>query len=320
MLLRRRSKRVELDYWAAVQFGYIEKPMSDEPWPSDSQTTQEAYRSLDEREHLHRLFGTDRPVAWITGSAADRVGRAVAKRFAARGYRVVLHANRSVEAGVRVAKRWNDVGVETMLVTGAIEEEATVNRWIEQINERFGRLDVLVHSAAVWEPMSLEETTSQLLIEQFMSNTLGSFLCGQKAGLAMAKQSSGGAIVLTGDWAICRPYRDFSAYFASKGSIPTLTRSLAVEFAERNPRIRVNAVLPGPVLLVDGTPDATQQAILRQCLLQRAGTADHVARAAVFLAEHEFLTGVCLPVDGGRSIYAGSIADAIAHPSQFGAE
>jgi NAD(P)-dependent dehydrogenase (short-subunit alcohol dehydrogenase family) len=51
--------------------------------------------------------------------------------------------------------------------------------------------------------------------------------------------------------------------------------------------------------------------------LRRSGTADHVARAAVFLAEHEFLTGVCLPVDGGRSVYAGPVSDAIAHPSQF---
>ena len=131
----------------------------------------------------------------------------------------------------------------------------------------------------------------------------------------MSKQATGGAIVLLGDWAISRPYPDFAAYFASKGAIPTLTRSLAVELAERNPRMRVNAILPGPVLLADQTPDSTQQAILQQCLLRRMGTADHVARTAVFLAEHEFLTGVCLPVDGGRSIYAGSVADAIAHPN-----
>jgi len=256
-------------------------------------------------------------VAWITGSAADRVGRAIAKRFAVRGYRIVLHANQSIEDGKRLAKLWNDLGIETMLVHGPIEDEACVRNWIDQIMARFGRLDVLVHAAAVWEPMTLENTTSKLVIEQLMSNTLGSFLCSQHAGLAMTKQSTGGAIVLTGDWAIARPYQDFVAYFASKGSIPTLTRTLAVELADRNPRVRVNAVLPGPVMLAEGTPDRTQQAILQECLLQRAGTADHVAQAAVFLAEHEFITGVCLPVDGGRSIYAGKIADAIAHPSLF---
>jgi len=291
--------------------------MSDLPWPDPALSSLSEYRSEEDRRALHALFGTEQPVAWVTGSAADRVGRAIAKRFAVRGYRIVLHANRSIAEGMRLAEQWNQAGVETLLVTGAIEEEETVDGWIDQIIHRFGRLDVLTHAAAVWEPMSLEETSSRLVIEQLMSNTVGSFLCGQKAGLAMVKQSTGGAIVMVGDWALSRPYRDFAAYFTSKGTIPTLTRSLAVELAERNACIRVNAIMPGPVLLVDGTPDATQQAILRQCLLGRAGTADHVARAAVFLAEHEFLTGVCLPVDGGRGIYAGPVSDAIAHPSQF---
>lgn len=291
--------------------------MSELPWPHPSRNASDADPSADHQAALQAAFGTPHPVAWVTGSAADRVGRGIAKRFAARGYRMVLHAHQSREEGERLVEKWTQAGVETLLVSGAIEEEATVESWIPQIVERFGRLDVLVHAAAVWEPATLEETTSKLVIEQFMSNTLGSFLCGQKAGLEMIKQRTGGAIVLIGDWALNRPYRDFAAYFASKGTIPTLTRSLAVELAERNACVRVNAILPGPVLLAEGTPDKTQQAILEQCLLRCAGTADHIARAAVFLAEHEFLTGVCLPVDGGRSIYAGSIADAIAHPSLF---
>ncbi len=291
--------------------------MSELPWPDPSRNSLDAYRSSDDLARMHSLFETERPVAWVTGSAANRVGRAIAKRFAAHGYRIVLHANHSIADGHRLVEIWNQAGVETMLISGAIEDESTVNGWIEQIFDRFGRLDVLTHAAAVWEPMSLEETSSQLVIEQLMSNTVGAFLCAQKAGLAMVKQSTGGSIVMIGDWALSRPYRDFAAYFTSKGTIPTMTRSLAVELAERNPRVRVNAVMPGPVLLADGIPDEAQQAILRQCLLRRSGTADHVARAAVFLAEHEFITGVCLPVDGGRSIYAGSIADAIAHPSQF---
>lgn len=291
--------------------------MSESPWPDPSRSSLNEYRSEEDRRTLLALFGTEQPVAWVTGSAANRVGRAIAKRFAVRGYRIVLHANCSVAEGKRLHELWNKAGIETLLVTGAIEEEEAVLGWIDQIMNRFGRLDVLAHAAAVWEPMSLEETSSRLVVEQLMSNTVGSFLCGQKAGLAMVKQSTGGSIVMVGDWALSRPYRDFAAYFTSKGAIPTLTRSLAVELAERNASVRVNAIMPGPVLLVEGTPDATQQAILRQCLLRRAGTADHVARAAVFLAEHEFLTGVCLPVDGGRSIYAGPVSDAIAHPSQF---
>ena len=71
----------------------------------------------------------------------------------------------------------------------------------------------------------------------------------------MVAQESGGAIVNFGDWAITRPYLNYAAYFASKGSIPTLTRTFAVELASRNPRVRVNAILPGPVMLPPDLPE-----------------------------------------------------------------
>jgi len=289
--------------------------MSQQPWIVDSLRSPDDYQSRQTALQLRSLFGTESPVAWITGSAADRVGRAIARRFAMHGYRIVIHANRSVEEGVQLVKAWKQEGIESILVSGPIQDEVVVQGWIKQIYERFGRLDVLVHAAAVWEPQSLEMTTANMVVEQFNTNTLGTFLCAQHAGLAMCDQSTGGSIILVGDWAVARPYRDFAAYFASKGSISTLTRAFAVELGERSPHVRVNAVLPGPVKLVEGVSETTQTAILKQCILQREGTADHVARAALFLAEHEFLTGVCLPVDGGRSIYAGPIADAIAHAS-----
>jgi pteridine reductase len=259
----------------------------------------------------------EKPVAFVTGSAANRVGRVIANQFAQHGYRIVLHANQSVEEGKRLVEQWTRVGLDAHLVVGSITDEATVSSWIAEILDRFGRLDCLVHAAATWEPKRLEETTPDDLRSQWEVNTLGSFLCAQKAGLAMAQQSTGGAIVLIGDWATRRPYSDFTSYFVSKGCIPTLTRSLAIELANRNPHIRVNAILPGPVMLDEKTPETTKRNILEASLLKTSGTAEHVAQAALFLAEHRFLTGVCLPVDGGRSIYASEAGDAIAHPSLF---
>jgi pteridine reductase len=94
-----------------------------------------------------------------------------------------------------------------------------------------------------------------------------------------------------------------------------MTRSLAVELATRNPAVRVNAILPGPVMLDPSISTEKAYAIREQCLLKRHGQPEDVAHAAYFLATHEFITGVCLPVDGGRSIYAGHSTDAIAHPS-----
>jgi len=263
----------------------------------------------------HNAETSTKPVAWITGSGAPRVGQTIAKHFAQCGYRIVLHANRSVEQAEQFAEQLRLSGTETLVISGLLEDEKFANASVQQIVHRFGRLDVLVNSAAVWDWKSLEETTAGDIRRQFEINTLGTFLCSQAAGLQMVKQSFGGAIILVGDWAVHRPYPDFSAYFAGKGAIETMTRSLAVELATRNPAIRVNAILPGPVMLDPAIATDKTETILQACLLKRLGRPEDVATAAHFLAIHPFITGVCLPVDGGRSIYAGHSADAIAHPT-----
>jgi NAD(P)-dependent dehydrogenase (short-subunit alcohol dehydrogenase family) len=120
----------------------------------------------------------------------------------------------------------------------------------------------------------------------------------------MVTQATGGAIVNLGDWAIRRPYLDHAAYFPSKGAIPTLTHDFAVELASRNSRVRVNAIIPGPAMVPEGLSDAERQAAIDNTLVKLAGSPRYIAEAAVFLIEHEFITGACIPVDGGRSIYA----------------
>ena len=256
-----------------------------------------------------------KPVVWVTGSGAPRVGQCIARYFAVRGYRVAIHAHHSTDDAKIFAEELEESGTEWILLTGAIEDSKFASNAVQTILAKFGQLDVLVNSAAVWDWKTLEETTKEDVERQFSINTLGSFLCSQAAGLQMIKQPMGGAIVLIGDWAVSRPYPNFSAYFAGKGAIETLTRSLAVELGTRNPAVRVNAILPGPVMLDPSLNAATAEAIRNQALLKRHGEPKHVAEAAFFLANHEFITGVSLPVDGGRSIYAGHSNDAIAHPT-----
>jgi pteridine reductase len=120
----------------------------------------------------------------------------------------------------------------------------------------------------------------------------------------MVKQPEGGCIVTIGDWAIERPYLNYSAYLTSKGTIPTLTRILAVELATRNPRVRVNCILPGPVMLPVDLPLAEKEEAIRATLLKREGKPENIAQAVLALIDNDFLTGVALPVDGGRTIYA----------------
>lgn len=261
------------------------------------------------------LFGTERPVALITGSGADRVGRVIARRLAENRYRVVLHAHHSVEEAEGVVTQWRDEGLEVSLVCGPVDDQQQITNWIEQILSQHGGIHALVNSAAVWEPSKLEELDAAALTDQWRVNVLGPALLCRAVGLAMAAQSHGGGIVNIGDWAVRRPYPDFAAYMLSKGSIRTLTEVMAVELAQRHRSIRVNAVLPGPVLMGAGIDTTARKKIVQQSLLRREGTAEDVASAVQFLLESPFITGVCLPVDGGRSIHAGTCQDVIAHPT-----
>ena len=248
------------------------------------------------------IFETPHPVALITGSAAPRIGRCTAQLLARQGFRLAIHANRSQVAGDALVAEFERQGVEAMAVCGDLADEHATRQMVQQVCEHFGRVDVLVNSAAIWEPKPLEQVTADDVRRHLDVNVVGSFVCAQEVGLQMVAQPSGGAIVNLGDWAVARPYVDYAAYFPSKGAIPTMTRSLAVELARRNSRIRVNAVAPGPVTLPPEMPAHERQAAINGTLLKREGSPDHVAHAILFLIENEYVTGVCLPVDGGRTI------------------
>jgi pteridine reductase len=251
---------------------------------------------------LVSIFGTHEPVVLVTGSGAMRVGNAIIRAFAEQGYLCLVHAHRSVEAAKQTVAQLRSLGTEAEVVIANLCEEMEVRAMIDQAYERFGRLDVLVNSAAMWESLPLEEVTAADVQRHFTLNTLATFVACQQAGLKMAQQAYGGAIINLGDWAVARPYLHYAAYFPSKGAIPALTRDFAVELAQRNPRMRVNAILPGPVMLpLDLSPEERTAAI-RGTLLKREGSPHHVAQAAIFLAENDFITGVCLPIDGGRTI------------------
>ena len=120
----------------------------------------------------------------------------------------------------------------------------------------------------------------------------------------MVEQEEGGSIITIGDWAIERPYLDHAAYFVSKGSIPTLTRTFASELGQRNPKVRVNCIQPGPVMFPDAMSEEEKRATIEATLVKDANCPQTVALAVQFLIENKFVTGVCLPVDGGRSVFS----------------
>jgi pteridine reductase len=241
---------------------------------------------------------SDKPSALVTGGAA-RVGATIVRALAAGGYRLAIHANQSLDRAAQLVDELTEAGHEAAAFGADLRDEDATRAMIDRAYRHFGRLDLLVNSAAIWAPTPLETVAADDLRKYFDVNTVSTFVCCQHAGLRMAEQPTGGAIVNIGDWAVARPYRDYSAYFVSKGAIPTITRLFAVELA---PRVRVNAILPGPVLMPDDLPAAARERAVKGTLLQRAGRPENIAQAVLFLAKNDFVTGVCLPVDGGRTI------------------
>jgi pteridine reductase len=241
-------------------------------------------------------------VALVTGAGKRRVGNVIARTLAAHGYSVALTYNRSAREAQETVVSLKEQGVAAQTFQADVSVAGDVDRVVRETLDAFGRLDVLVTAAAVWESKPLEQITAQDVRRQFETNALGTFLCCQRAGLVMVQQPEGGAIVTLGDWAVARPYPNYAAYFPSKGAIPAITRSMAVELAMRNPAVRVNCILPGPVMLPPEISAEDRREVIAGTLVQREGRPENVAHAVMFLVENGFVTGVCLPVDGGRTI------------------
>lgn len=243
-------------------------------------------------------------VALVTGSGKKRVGSVVADALARRGFAVAVHYRTSAAEAEETAAALRAHGVEVGTFPADLTDETAVRGMVQAVRDRFGRIDVLVNCAAVWKRKALEDVTAADVRFHFDTNALGTFLCCQQAGLAMAAQPDGGLIVNIGDWAEVRPYTGYAAYFPSKGAVSAMTRSLAVELGTRNPNVRVNAVLPGPVMLPPDLPEAERREAIHATLVKREGSPAHVAQAVLSFLDNDFVTGVCLPVDGGRTVYA----------------
>lgn len=240
--------------------------------------------------------------ALVTGSGRRRVGNVIARVLSERGYRVAIHYHQSEAAATETVEELCADGSIARAFQADLTREAEVARLFADVDSAFGRLDLLVNTAAVWTPTPLTTLTADEIRRQFDVNTLGSLLCCKAAAPIMARQDEGGSIILIGDAALDRPYPGYAAYFASKAALPALTECLAVELAALNPKIRINCIHPGPVLVEPDLPIEARRRAYEGNLLSTKGTPEAIASAVLFLAENDYITGVNLPVDGGRRL------------------
>jgi len=258
---------------------------------------------MPESEHSQSEAQPGCRVALVTASARRRLGWHIADALGRRGYSLVVHYHTSAAEADSTVSEFRGRGIEAIAVGADVSNEQQVKNLIGQTVERFGQIDVLVNCAAIWQQRRLEDVTAADVRRAFEADALGTFLCSREAGLAMVRQPEGGSIITLGDWATERPYPNYAAYFVSKGAIATITRCLAVELATRNPRVRVNCVMPGPVMLPPDLSPAERQQAIAATLVKREGRPENVVQAVLHFIDNGFVTGACLPVDGGRTVY-----------------
>jgi len=237
--------------------------------------------------------------ALVTG-AARRVGRVIALALAGRGANVAVHFNTSGADAERTAAEVRALGVECMTVQADLRKEAEVHAMMEAVARKYGGIDALVNNAAVFFKTPVATVTAADWDRTIDPNLKAVFLCSVIAGRLMMEQPEGGAIVSIADTAGLRPYKDYIPYSISKAGVISMTQGLAKALA---PKVRVNAVGPGPAMFPEDVPETLARSMLEKTPLLRRGSPADVSAAVIFLVEgSEFLTGAFLPVDGGRII------------------
>ena len=235
----------------------------------------------------------------VTG-AAKRVGAVIALACGRRGARVAVHYRGSEVEAERTAADIRALGTDAMTVHAELTREDEVESMMRAVAEKFGSLDVLVNNAAVFFKTPFATVTADDWDRTVDSNLKAVFLTCVHAGRRMQAQSGGGVIVNIADWAGVRPYTGYLPYCVSKAGVIALTQGLARTLA---PKVRVNAVGPGPVLVPSDLPEAEAREIMEKTPLKRHVSPEDVAAAVAFLIEgSDFVTGFLLPVDGGRLI------------------
>lgn len=239
------------------------------------------------------------PVALVTGGSRG-IGRAICLHLAQAGFAVAVNYTRQQEAAEAVCAEVRSYGMEATGSQGDVSLDGVADRLVENCLERWGRLDVLVNNAGITRDQVILRMTAQAFDEVLNVDLRGPFLMS-KAALRPMLRARAGRIINIASVAGLVGNPGQSNYASAKAGLIGLTKSVAKEVASRG--ITVNAVAPGLIEtdMSSGIADKAREAILGHIPLGRAGSADDVARAVVFLAGEggAYITGEVIRVDGG---------------------
>ena len=246
-------------------------------------------------------------VAIVTGGGAG-FGEGICRRFAAEGARVVVN-DVNEQDGRRVEHAIREAGGEASFVYADVSSDADTGRLVGEAVERYGGLDIMVNNAGVPQRNQPMENVTEDEFDRIFAVNVKAIYWSAKHTVPLMREAGGGCIIHTASTAAISPRPGLVWYNGSKGAVNTITQSMAIELAPD--RIRVNAVCPvagetqmlGAFLGGEVTPEMHARFMSTVPLGRLSQPAD-IANAVLFLAsdDAEFLTGVCLPVDGGRTI------------------
>ncbi|HEX2167239.1 MAG TPA: SDR family oxidoreductase [Longimicrobiales bacterium] len=233
-------------------------------------------------------------VALVTGGAR-RVGRAFSLALAEAGCDLVVNYNGSAEESHETAAEIERLGRSAITVQADISRADDIARLVREAEQAFGRLDILVNSASLFERTPVADITEQEWDRVMGVNLRGPFFLSQAAA-PLLRADGGGVIVNIVDLSAIQPWPSFAHHAVSKAGLLHLTRVLARALA---PDIRVNSIAPGTVL----PPEHTEgEAGTARRVISREGNTDDVTRALLYLVRSDFVTGENLLVDGGRML------------------
>lgn len=233
--------------------------------------------------------------ALVTGGA-HRVGKAMVLALAGAGANIVINYHVSTAEAEATAQEVRGLGVGALAIQCDISVPAQVQSMVARAASEFGGVDILINSASWFQktPFPMDDFRDWHRVFDILVH--GSLYCANYTAPLMVASGEGAIINILDSFA-WRPQRDFAAHSVGKAGLLALTRTLALELA---PQVRVNAVSPGPVLPPPGYSQEKQDRIAKRTLLQRWGTPQDVAEAALFLVRAAYITGEFITVDGGE--------------------
>jgi hypothetical protein len=232
--------------------------------------------------------------ALITG-AGKRIGHELAVALADEGANIVVHYRSSADEAKELQGELRERGVKSWLVNADFEKPEEYETLIDRARHIAGSLDVLVNSAAIFPPSTLDDVQFRDVVQSLQVNAWAPFVLGR----AFARTAKRGKIINMLDSRVTSYDWGHVAYILSKHALATLTELMAVQYA---PDITVNGIAPGLILPPPGKDDSYIEHLAKTVPLKRRGDPGDIAEAAVYLLKSDFVTGQVIYVDGGRHL------------------